>query len=141
VHRASTKENNMSVAVTISAQPRVTIVLATKLGPTLTGPDRDRLHRLINRVAGYLRDYPPEAVDDTLRRLRSLADNVLAGSVEGGLQLTVGPGVDEIKLLSTARADRLILEPTRTPGVPSRAVRRACGLRAPSRRDRVGAGQ
>jgi hypothetical protein len=87
----------------------------TSPGPDLSQGDRQRLDRLIDRVAGYLRGYPPDAVDETLGRLRALADQGSDGPVDHGLQLTVGPGVDELKPLPAARADRVILEPSPGP--------------------------
>jgi hypothetical protein len=80
----------------------------------LTIEDRLRLDRLINRAAGYLRGYPTDAVENIQQRLLTLA-KAAEGPVDMGLQLTVGPGIDEIQHLPAARADRVILEATPVP--------------------------
>jgi hypothetical protein len=105
----------MSVDRSAPVEPTVSIVLTTTPGPRLTGRDRQQLDRLIERVSGYLRGYTPDTIESTLGRLRALADQGLEASVESALQLTVGPGIDEIKQLPTARADRVILEPSAAP--------------------------
>jgi Bacterial archaeo-eukaryotic release factor family 3 len=105
----------MSPERSIPIEPRVSIVLTTTPGPGLLEHDRQRLHRLINRVSGYLRGYPPQTIDGTLGRLRALADQGSRAPVDSGLQLTVGPGIDEIKQVPMARADRVILEPSPSP--------------------------
>jgi hypothetical protein len=64
----------MSVDRSVPVEPRVSIVLTTTPGPGLLEQDRQRLHRLIDRVSGYLRGYPPDTIDGTLGRLRTLAD-------------------------------------------------------------------
>jgi hypothetical protein len=93
----------------------VSIVVTTTPGPHLSDGDRLKLHRLVNRVAGYLRGYHPDAIEDIMGRLRALATRGSEAPVEGGLQLTVGPGVDELRHLPTAQIDRVILEPTPVP--------------------------
>jgi hypothetical protein len=105
----------MSVERSVPIEPRVSIVLTTTPGPGLVERDRQRLHRLIDRVSGYLRGYPPDTIDGTLGRLRALADRSAQTPVDSGLQLTVGPGIDQIKQLPTVLADRVILEPSPAP--------------------------
>jgi hypothetical protein len=93
----------------------VSIVVTTTPGPHMHDGDRLKLHRLVNRVAGYLRGYPPDTIDDVMGRLRALAQSGSEAPVEGGVQLTVGPGLDEVRHLPTAQIDRVILEPTPVP--------------------------
>ena len=80
----------MSIDSPTSWQPKVAIALPTTAGPQLTIEDRERLDRLINRAAGYLRGYPTDTVERTIDRLRELAVKAAREPVTNGLQLTVG---------------------------------------------------
>jgi Bacterial archaeo-eukaryotic release factor family 3 len=93
----------------------VAIALPTTAGAQLTTEDQQRLDRLIDRAAGYLRGYPTDTVARTVERLRRLAAKAATSPVSNGLQLTVGPDVDDIEAVPAVSADRVILEGTSLP--------------------------